>query len=256
MDVVIDNKRIISIDEDSMKIGSGQDGHLYLCKDTIVKICTSQYMTYEKLDDFNRVKRTLKKQGIDTSKSSIILPDKKVEKPNQKVQRLRITPIFGYTQVYKLEKKSGISKLKTSTFIEKVERVHEDLHAIFSNNNIAIMDTNPHNLLVTKDDDIFFIDHDRNITPSCMSSEKEAIIDGDYHKHNEIRFSKLLNRALLLQAFRGIENNDRNIRFVLEAMEEEELKNYSVNQLYSIISDYDTIYEYSLDKAKELCIKK
>ena len=39
-------------------------------------------------------------------------------------------------------------------------------------------------------------------------------------------------------------------------MEEEELKNYSIKQLYSIISDYDTIYEYSLDKAKELQIKK
>jgi hypothetical protein len=256
MDVIIDDKDTVSIDEKSMKIGSGQDGHLYLHLDTIIKICTSQYMTYEKLDDFNRVKMLSAAKGINTSKSTIILPDKKVEKQNEQVKRLKITPIFGYTQVYKLEKKSGISTLKTSTFIENVEKVHEDLHAIFSSNNIAIMDTNPHNLLVTNDDEIYFIDHDRNVTPSCMSSEKDAVIDNDYYKHNEVRFSKLLNRALLLQAFRGIQNNDQNIRLVLEAMEEEELKNYSINQLYSIISDYDTIYEYSVDKAKELCIKK
>lgn len=256
MDIVIDGKEKLNLDELNNIIGKGQDGCLYLYKDTIIKVCTSQYMTYEKLDDFNKLKLKLDEKGIDIFDSHIIIPDKKVEKVGSKIKRLKVTPIFGYTQQYVKEKKHEISLLKTSLFIDEVERIHESIHAIFSRNNIAIMDTNPHNLLVTPNQEIYLIDHDRNITPSCMNTEKAAVKDNDYYRHNERRFAKLINSALLLQAFNHVENRDSNIRLVLQTMHEEELKAYSVYQLYSMLKDYDYVYEYGDDKAKELGIKK
>ena len=242
MKIIVDGRTTLNTDN-LKKLSEGQDGELYVNGDEVIKICSSDYMTYEKLEDFNSIKN-------DSSVTHIILPEKKVEKTNTFVKRLVVTPLFGYTQEYKVEKKTGISKLSTIKFIEQMELLRSNIHKLFSANEIAITDTNPQNLLVNENDEIFLIDHDRCITPSCMEIEK-YIIAGDYFNHNERRFGKLLNRTLIMEALKGY----KITRQIVSLATEEEIKNYPREVIYSMLSDYDTMEKYGSAKAKELHLK-
>lgn len=254
MQVVIDEKERVHLDE-TEKMASGQDGDLYFYNGEVIKICNSGYMTYEKLDDLNAIASSYEDKPETLSNSHIVLPEKKVEDAEKKVQRLRITPLFGYTQKYLTEKKFGISTLASDTFIEQAENLREGIHEVFSKNSVGITDDNPHNFLVTTDDQMFFIDHDRCITKSVAEANRHAVFDDNFYEHNNRKFDRLINKALLLEAFRGIELNDENLRKVLSLLHDLNLQSEQVLSLYSILREYENVSQYAEDRAKELGLK-
>ena len=243
MFVIVDGKELINLDE-LETLNPGQDGELFIYGNDVIKICNSGYMSYEKLEDYNKLATSL------TGKKHLILPEKTVEQFNVFVKKMVITPLFGYTQKYILRKKDGIGSLKTNTFISNMKQLHDDIHEVFSKNSIGLMDTNPENLIVDQNDEIFLVDHDRNVTPSCMSSEKRDI-HGDYLLHNDKRFSILLNRCITDKIVKKYGNNPNNLKKLLSVMTE----NSPCEEIYSQLSDYDTFDDFIKGKAKQLKIK-
>ena len=245
------------IETDNLKkIGEGLDGVLFLYNNNVIKINNSDYMTHEKFDDIISAKKNACDNGLNIEKASIVFPDRKVNLANSKVKKLKITPLFGYTQKYIVEKKGGIENLTTCAFIDGIKKISDEVHSVFSNNNIAITDTNPNNLLVSENNKIYLIDLDRNITKSCTLQEREMIRNSDYFSYNELRLAKTINRALIYQVYKDALKDLKKRRLIIEMMQEEELKSCSLNQTFIFLSNYDTIKEYADDRAKKLYIKK
>jgi len=255
MQVLIGNNKYINLDN-YKPIVKGEDGTLYKCDNSIIKICHSGQMTYGKFKDLRRIARRCRKSGIDISKSHIILPSEIVDDPEKRVQHLAVSPLFGYTQQYKAERRNGMRSLRTSDFIDSIEVVHGEIHALFTRNSIAMSDSNPKNFLVSDTGEIFLIDHDRNNTPSSMISESGITYVEDFFGQNEKCFAQMVSKALILETFRGVEMNDSNMRKLMTAMYEETCSIAPVGTIYDALSRYDTISNYADDKAEQLKLKK
>ena len=255
MQVLIGKDKYVDLNH-CEQFANGKDGYLYKDGNMVIKICHSKYMTYGKFEDYKMVVGEFEEKKDDFSKKHIILPDEIVYDPKKKIKQLAVTPLFGYTQQYKIERLDGISSLKIGAFIDSTEIIHEEIHELFSRNYIAINDSNPKNLLVTDNGEIFLIDHDRNITPSSMITHNGIVYIEDVFSHNESMFARMINKALIMEIFRGIEMNDSNMRKKTTLMQEGNINNTSVERLYSALMEYDTVFDYANDKAKELNLKK
>ena len=250
MQVYINNLNQI-IDLSNLKsIGSGTDGDLYINEDYVIKICHPIHlMTDTKFDDFIRAKKDSLNKGDNPSASRIIFPDYGVQK--SPVTNLTIGKLIGYTEQYHLERKNGLRYLRTEDFIKGIHQIREDVHTFFSGNSIAIMDTNPKNLLVTKSGHIYLIDHDRNLTINTRE-KSDRIIDNNYYHHNERKMISLVSNALLLLVFSDEEYSDEKLRMYLRLRQEIELRNDSLNSVLSELNGYSTLEDYSKDKIKVL----
>lgn len=241
------------VELDKLKsIGYGTDGILYKNDDYVIKICQSRYMTNTKFNDFISAKKESYRKGSDPSSSKIIFPDYEVDEVP--VKNLLIKKIIGYTEKYHLEKNNGIRYLKTDRFINGILQLRDDIHTFFTGNSIAIMDTNPKNILVSKSDNVYFIDHDRSITKNTIEN-MNSILNKDFYYHNETKFAHLVNHALMLQSFYHVEYNDETVRAILRYRQEQELKNPSLKSILYDLKEYDTVEEYATDKAKALKLR-
>jgi len=241
------------IELDKLKsIGCGTDGVLYKNDDYVIKICNSKYMTNTKFNDFITAKKEAYKRGSDPNSSKIIFPDHEVDEVP--VKNLLIKKIIGYTEKYHLEKNNGIRYLKTDNFINGILQLKDDIHTFFSDNSIAIMDTNPKNILVSNSDNVYFIDHDRSITKNTIDNPN-SILNNDFYYHNETKFTHLVNHALMLQLFYHAEYNDETIRTILRYKQEQELKKLSLKAILYELKGYNTVEEYALDQAKSLKLR-
>ena len=231
-------------------IGSGTDGVLYINGDYVIKIYRPIHlMTDTKFEDFIKAKKDSLNKGDNPSTSRIIFPDYGVQ--HFPVTNLTIGKLIGYTEQYHLERKNGLRYLRTDDFIEGIGQIREDVHTFFSRNSIAIMDTNPKNLLVTKSGHIYLIDHDRALTINTRE-KTDRIIDNNYYHHNDRRIISLVSNALLLQAFNEEEYSDEKMRMFLRLRQEIELKNDSLSAILYELKGYKTLEEYSKDKIKVL----
>ncbi|MBR1385340.1 MAG: hypothetical protein IJ568_00770 [Bacilli bacterium] len=149
------------------KIANGKDGILYLYENIIIKISLSGEMTLEKLEDFRKAKEKSFNNEEDFLKSRIIIPEKIVFNPKEKIKKMKVTPLFGYTQRYFLVKKE-IESMDRNLLIQELSSLREETHKLLTNNKIAIMDTNPQNIIISNDNKLLLIDHDRDITDNCM----------------------------------------------------------------------------------------
>ncbi len=258
------------------KIGSGKDGQIFKYKDKVIKICESGYMTSNIFFDIRDALSKAKSEGLDTSSLSMILPEKTVDSPYNPIKRLKVTPLFGYTQKYILPMDS-IVDLSTGDFISECEKMHKNLHAIFSSNSIALTDTNPNNILYGKDRKLYLIDFDRCITQNCMESEKQCIKSGDYYLHNESRFSQIIYKYLLLQALLYISKKKEFQSDVSKAIDNEIKKGYTIEEImqsvnssigqnankikslddtYHMLDKFESVDKYAKDKALKLIRQK
>lgn len=244
------------IDTNSLKlIANGADGKLYLYDNVLIKITESDEMTLEKLNDFKKVKEKEFNSEDEFKKSRIIIPEKKVSKQKEKIKKMKVTPLFGYTQRYCL-KKDKIESLDSKLLIKELTSLRDETHKILSKNNIAIMDTNPQNIIMSCDNKLHLIDHDRDITDSCMEIEKErAIYKNDYYIHNERKLSQLYGKLFLYKLYNFLDLNNKRIY-----TEFEKIYNYldtlDIDKLFEIISNYKDIDEFKDEKEKEILKKK
>ena len=218
-------------------------------------------MTNDKFNDLHDISLKYRENPEALDRSHIILPDSRVfdasavQDTNRGISNFNLTPLFGYTQKYKVEKKTGISTLSTNRFIEQIETLREGIHEVLSNNSVGITDDNPHNLLVSSDDEIFLIDHDRDTTKNSTSPSLEDASINSFYDYNDEKLDNLINKALILEAFRGMEPTDENFRKVLLLLNELMLQKVQGLYLYSLLNKYGFISEFASDKAKELGLK-
>ena len=236
-------------------IGAGEDGKLYLYKDKIIKLAESQDMTLEKMEDFKRVKEKCFSSEKEFNNSQIVLPNEIIKRPNERIKRLRVTPIFGYSQQYHLERKNEIFNIPSNHLINEMETIRSEIHRILTDNKIAIIDTNPNNLLLSDDNKIYFIDRDRDITDSCMEMEKRVIYDKSHYKHNEKRYSILFKNLLLLKLSKCIGGK--------QGLNEQTFMDYynkimdlKLDDAYKIIESYENLSVFTEDRKKELLKKR
>lgn len=238
MDVVIEGTNNFIKLDNLQRVGSGKDGKLFKYGNSVIKICESGYMTYEIFYDMKDALVKLREKGIDASKTSIVLPEKKVYNPySSQVSNLRVTPLFGYTQRYILCSQRNYVNLSTSDFIKMSENLHKDVHEIFTLNSIALIDTNPHNIIFGKDNRLYLIDHDRCITKRCTEIEKQCVKSNDYFSHNEERFTTLINKFLLYQIVAYIKEKKEEEQSDIKRMIDKEFsKGYSANDIFNSIN--------------------
>lgn len=230
--------------ESLQKISSGKDGELYRYKDLVIKLNNSQYMTEEKIRDLQVAKDSTR----------LIIPIDIVN-PTPKELLKKENPCFGYTTKYLEEDSFGLLNLTTIDYLNELELIKQDVHKFFSSNEIAITDTNPHNLLISNGV-IHLIDFDRNITKSSMYSLKEVVLnnkhENPYNHHNNVRIKLLTYKGLLL----SIADYAKK-----EKIRCKKLDNY-INKLYDYPSNieetvrdfekYDYIYDYAKEKVKAI----
>ena len=155
------NNLVVNIDKLPI-LHSGSDGIVYRWNDKIIKIANYGFMTEGNLEDL---------KSVSSQANKLILPiDTVRETKRKKVDP--ILPCFGYTTKYLDEDEEGILYMSTTKYIDELKKLRKEIHTVFTNNEIAITDTNPKNLLVSNDT-LYLIDFDRNITKNSSYGEKE-----------------------------------------------------------------------------------
>lgn len=249
------NSSYINLDGLSRVLNDGSDGELYFCGNDVIKICHSDYMTLEKLRDFNLIKEKMFDSESEFYESRVVLPDKLVTKKGHKIKKLRVTPVFGYTQSYHVEK-CLITSLSIKDFINETKTVKDSVHNILTANNVGITDTNPANLLVSSDNKVYLIDHDRDVTENTYELEKKALLrSNNYFENNEKVFANMIARTITYTIGSPIKRKTERIYEILYKYEKY-LCFLSSDELYDILSKYSTFEELAEDKSKELSIRK
>ncbi len=196
--VLNDDDDIIDIDM-LKKVGSGgKDGTVYRYGNRVVKLPTSGHMTVAKFQDLST---------IDTCCSSRLIL------PLQKGQAIDISSpkhlIFAYTSKFIDHDSSLLEDLPTRVFLEEANCLRDEIHNHFTANEIALLDTNPNNILTAKSSEDDFtlnlIDHDRNITPSSTIKEREFVSSCGYDNFNDKKFAHIMYKLLLLEMIRNEE---------------------------------------------------
>lgn len=219
------------VDTDELEeIKSGEDGRIFIYKNFALKILHSSYMTSDKSDDL--------RNAVPVS-SRIVVPRAKVLDEDSKFR--------GYLTQF-IEEDDCIMDMTVEEYSEEMSALADEVHKYFSENEIAITDTNPRNVLSSIKGGkrkFFLIDHDRDITKSSLLCDKERIIDGDYYRYNKKRLSLLKYKVLLLQVLMLAQKSNCK-RDVLSYINTS-CKNASLNPSISeeVLDKYDTISDYA-----------
>ena len=226
------------------KIASGKDGDIYLFRDKVIKINKSGYMTEEKIRDLQ----------VASESERLIIPIDIVNPTPRKLLRVE-NPCFGYTTRYLEEDKFGLLYLSTMDYLEQIEWIKRDINEYFSKNKIAITDTNPHNLLISKGV-IHLIDFDRNVTKSSMYSLQEPIIrsgqSDPYRFYNSKRVDYLTYRGLLLSIAEYADKEKIKSRKIGPYILEKEGHPDKFRDFIDELIKYNYIYDYAKEKVKML----
>ena len=238
------------IDTNNLRIiNSGKDGCIYNFEGEALKISDSMYMTREKVKDL--------KQAIpDNCSCKIVVPRRTVIDPSKNYS-LKYKPIIGYTQRLLLEDQNGIRFMSPNEYIQEFVMIEKQVSDFLSKNQIALMDTNPNNILATFDDDgkLYLIDHDRDITPSSTFVEHQKIRNNDYINHNQRKLAELMYKGLLLQLqkIQGIGNSAANTEKVDKYIEQEaERSDITFSTTEQALSSYSSIDEYAKDTLRKI----
>ena len=235
----------LSVDLDLLRqIGHGKDGDLYLFEDLVIKINKSHNMTEEKIFDLQ----------VARDSNRLLVPLSIVNPTSPELLRAE-NPCFGYTTRYLPEDKLGLLNLTTLNYLEQIEMIKREIHRCFTPNEIAITDTNPHNLLISSGV-IHLIDFDRCVTKSSMYPSKEMILKNGHYRpyefHNNTRMDMLTYRGLLLSLVEYCEKEkvgDHKVRdYILDKQDHPEKYEQFVNDLLR----HRHIYDYAKEKVKTI----
>lgn len=230
-------------------IGKGDDGYTYKYNDMVIKLNESDYMTEEKVKD-------LRKAGVGIKNLRLVLPDKILYDAKHN-NSFKYNLCFGYTQKFIDIRDNVLQSMTTDEFLNDASVIVNDLHRCFSSNQIAILDSNPNNLVYTSENKKkkgYLIDFDRNITPSSSSFEKNIVSNSDYVHFNQkvinlIMYKKLLNEVITINRSRPVVNE----------LYKEYIKSdsFGVNfdDIVGTLKPYSTVGEYVKDKVSSI-IKK
>lgn len=238
------------IDTNALKtINSGVDGTVYSFEGEALKLSDSMYMTREKVKD-------LRQAVPDNSNCRIVVPRRMVIDPSKNYS-LKYKPIIGYTQRLLLENPNGIRFMTPDEYFNEFSIIERQTLDFLSNNQIALMDTNPNNILANWDDDtkLFLIDHDRDITASSTFMEHQKIINSDYLNHNQKKLAVIMYKVILLQLLKiqGIGNSISSNRKVDKYIEQEAQRNdLTFSTTEQALDGYSSIDEYAKDTLKKI----
>lgn len=230
------------IDTDTLvPIGEGKDGTVYQYQDKILKINTSGYMTEEKIKDL--------RNAIPNNQNIRIVPPIEIATETKGPKKRVVLNIAdGYTSRFIKENPSFILMKETYDFLEEIAILRQQTHEYLSNNEIGLSDSNPNNILVSLDNGgMYLIDHDRNITPSCMYTEKEYVQNQDYHTHNDRKLALLMYKSLLLQLlkFNGIKFTNGGDPVLSFVEKETARKDITFETVENALKEYKYISEYT-----------
>jgi len=242
------SKKIIETDE-LIPLGEGKDGTAYKLDDeTIIKSIISGYMTEEKIKDL--------RAAIPNDESIRIVPPIEIATNlDIKKTRVKLNIADGYTSRLIKENPNFILMKSTDSFLEEMHLIRKQVKEYLSDNEIALSDSNPNNLLVSLDNGgIYIIDHDRNITPSSMHYEKSSIRDRNYHIHNDKKFSLLFYKGLLLQLlkYNGIKFEYGGDPVISYVENETERTNITLKTIEETLEGYKTIGEYTRETIRKI----
>ena len=140
-------------------------------------------------------------------------------------------------------------------YLEQMNLLEEEIHRYFSENEIAITDTNPRNVLsstINGKETLFLIDHDRDITKSSLLCDKERIINGNYYKYNKKKMSLLKYKVLLLQILYLAQktNQEKDILSYIKTGCKKATINSNISE--EELNNYDTISDYAQNTLKNI----
>ena len=226
------------IDTEKLKpIDSGEDGTIYVYNNFILKILHSNYMTINKSNDLNKAV---------PSNSRLIVPRAKIWDESNRFR--------GYLSKL-VDSNEGIINMTVDEYLEQMNLLEEEIHRYFSENEIAITDTNPRNVLsstINGKETLFLIDHDRDITKSSLLCDKERIINGNYYKYNKKKMSLLKYKVLLLQILYLAQktNQEKDILSYIKTGCKKATINSNISE--EELNNYDTISDYAQNTLKNI----
>lgn len=197
--VLDDSTKVIDIYKLEKISSNGKDGTVYRYGDFAIKLPISGHMTVEKFKDLS---------NLSHNTSLLVLPLQKGETLDFNTPK---NFIFAYTTRFINRNNASLETLPADILLDGMNSLREEIQEHFTPNGIAILDTNPENILVTGYGDSFenfslnLIDHDRNITPSSTSREKEYVRTCGYDNFNDKRFAQIMYKLLLLEMLRSEE---------------------------------------------------
>lgn len=247
--VVKTEKSKKTIDTEQLKpLGEGKDGTVFEYDNQALKLNISGYMTEEKIRD-------LRDSVPNSEEIRIVPPIEILTDPLKTTPRVKLNIAAGYTSRLIRENPSFILMKSKEEYLEELFLIRKQVNEHMSTNQIGLSDSNPSNVLVSSDNgQLYIIDHDRDITPSCMQYEKGMIRGGNYYEHNDRKLSLLMYKCLLLQLlkFNGIKftsGGDPVIRFVES---ETERKDITFKTIEDTLSDYRSISDYTKDTVRKI----
>ena len=244
MNVRVDN---LVVNVDNLPIlHSGSDGVIYKWNNKILKVTNYGFMTEGKLEDLKKLSNLANR---------LILPIDRVSEMRRKKTDLN-RPCFGYTTKYLDEDEDGILYMYTSKYIDELSRLRKELHRLFTDNEIAITDSNPKNLLVSNDM-LYLIDFDRNITKSSPYSERETILqiqrDNPYEYYNNKRLDNMIHRSLVIGLDKYLAENKYNKKEFEKILNDKYYGcDYNLEEEINELLKYPTMYDYAREKVKRL----
>lgn len=237
------------------KIGNGRDGEVYRYnEDEILKLISSCYMTEEKIMD-------LREAVPENANSRIVVPRLIINAPREKRKKFKINIPDGYIAKYIQESKEYIIPMKTEDFLNEIEQLKKEINDFLSPNKIAILDTNPSNIIRSYEDQkLYLIDHDRDITPCSMYYEIRQVRKQDYINYNNTKLALIAYKCLLLSLLKleGLTPDKRTNNPVSLYVESklQTANDISFSTSENELKDYQTIGEYAQNKILEIKRKR
>lgn len=233
----------------------GADGTILRFGNEALKICYSGYMTEQKIED-------LRNAVPENEETRLIVP-RKIVNALDRNPKLNNEPATGYTTKLIDVSHNGILQMTTDNYLSEAYEIRRQVHNYFSKNNIAMIDTNPDNLLPEKalqNQRLYLIDHDRDVTPNSPYHQRSIVeASSDYERYNEKKVALLMYKVILkqLQVLEGINSND--ISPTNSYIDDCVIKKFNGMPNFTLIkgelSGFKTIYEYAMD-TKELIKSK
>lgn len=240
------SKTIVETDN-LIPVGEGKDGTVYKYNNKIIKRNVSGYMTEEKIIDL--------REAIPEQENIRLIPPIEIASTLTPKRKSKINIADGYTSKFINENPNFILMKETDSFIEEMYLLRNQIKEYMSKNQIAILDSNPNNLLVSLDDNaIYLIDHDRNVTPSCMHFEKARIKNQDYIAHNDRKLALLMYKALLLQIvkFNGIKFSSLGDPVISYVDSQTERTDITYKNVEDVLKGFKTISEYTKETIRQI----
>lgn len=231
-------------------IDGGRDGKVYrLDKDRVIKILSSYFITEAKIEDL----REAVLDG-DRKSSRLVVPQKIVSEENPQNAYLRFGVPIGYVSPYIESDVSYLENLTCEEFMDEICTLRDEIHKYFSKNQIAVVDSNPRNLIFSGKK-VHLIDHDRDITPSSAFYQKIDIINDDYESYNDKKLALLAYKALLLQIIKSesLENEFKNVILYTYVNQEAKRDDINFTTLRKELKGYRCIPEYTKSRFKSIC---